>query len=128
MEDLGGDEVAAAALRGDDDGLLGPLGGHGAGRDEGGGLEDGAAPVLRRCWWLPDWGGPPSRRRRGEGDRSEEVGAAGVGSRVEAAARGAGAPCYGYGGVTATRIRARPSDGWRADACLACLLPGILRE
>jgi hypothetical protein len=37
MEDLGGDEVAAAALRGDDDGLLGPLGGHGAGRDEGGG-------------------------------------------------------------------------------------------
>jgi len=51
--DLGGDEVAAAALRGDDDGLLGPLGGHGAAEAEAGGRDRAAAaaaPVLRRCW------------------------------------------------------------------------------
>jgi hypothetical protein len=42
--DLGGDEVAAAALRGDDDGLLGPLGGHGAGRDGRGDCDGRAGP------------------------------------------------------------------------------------
>jgi len=46
--DLGGDEVAAAALRGDDDGLLGPLGGHGIGRDGGGGGGGARAEAVLR--------------------------------------------------------------------------------
>jgi len=53
-QNLGGDEVAAAALRGDDDGLLGPLGGHGGGggggrraRPGGGGGGARAEAVLR---------------------------------------------------------------------------------
>ena len=40
-QNLGGDEVAAAALGRDDDGLLGPLGGHGTGRGRRDGLSGG---------------------------------------------------------------------------------------
>jgi hypothetical protein len=58
-DNLGRDEVAAAALRRDDDGLLGPLGGHGAGRGggwgeeasrggAGGGGDDSKRGVVRR--------------------------------------------------------------------------------
>lgn len=71
--DLGGDEVAAPPLGGDNDGLLGPLGGHRAGRDEvGGGAGTGrTGPGGARAAAVLVGG---ARGGTGRRSRSQEVG------------------------------------------------------
>ena len=110
--DLGGDEVAAPPLCGDNDGLLGPLRGHGAGRDEAGGgagtRRTGpggarAAAVLVVAW-LPGWG---RSRRHGKTRQELEVATAEVGAAWACGCEGA--LRYGFAAVRWKDERARGS-------------------